>query len=221
MIILAIIVGTILAVMTYLLFVPIFVEMAFPIGGDRKGYTVVSLFPFKFRIKSKLKKKKPKPDTETLARKRLKKKQRRKSKVNFFDLFPDEYPTIKLVIITAVQLVKGIIKAPDSYYLNINLAGGLSEPDNTGYLYGLICSIKPILSEAIKIDFSPDFQSDSLTGKIKGRVIMRIGIMVKELLLFLWRLPKLKIIKIYLKTRKGGKDGRQTHRAGVIHYERA
>jgi hypothetical protein len=221
MIILAIIIGTILAVIAYLLFVPIFVETAIPIGGDGKSHTVIILFPFKFRLKSKSKKEKLKPDKEALAKKRLKKKQRPKSKISFFDLFPDEYPTIKRVIIEAVRLVKGIVKAPDSYYLQINLAGGLSEPDHTGYLYGVICSIKPLLSEAVKLDFRPDFQSESLTGEVKGRVIVRIGSVVKELLLFLWRLPKLKIIKIYLKTRKGGKNGRQTDRSGIIHYERA
>jgi hypothetical protein len=220
MIIIAIISGTILAGIAYLLFVPIFIEANYLIGG--KGRITVAFFPFRIRLKpgKKKAKTKSKPDRETLERQQLKKKKRKQAGFDFKDLFRTEYPTIKRVVVVAAKLIMGLVKVPN-YRLRIELAGGLSEPDETGYLYGLVCSLRPILGRSIKLDYRPDFQGEELTGEIKGRVKIRIGSMAKELLLFLHRLPKLKLIKIYLKTRKGGKDGRQTDRPGVIHYERA
>jgi hypothetical protein len=218
MIIIAIIGGTILAGIAYLLFVPIFIEAVYTLGGKIRA--TISFFPFRFRLKSRAKKAKPKPEKETLAKESLKKKKRKQAGFDFKDLFRTEYPTIKRVVVAVAKLIMGLVKAPN-YRLRVELAGGLDEPDITGYLYGLVCALKPLLGRAIILEYRPDFQSETLSGEIKGRVIVRIGSVAKELLLFLHRLPKLKLIKIYLKTRKGGKDGRQTDRTGVIHYERA
>jgi hypothetical protein len=220
-IILAVIAGTIIAVIMYLLFVPIFFRLSYKIDTLNFKQLEIRLFPLTIHPgKSKGK------DVAKMKRAKDKKEKKRKKKgrtykITFIPLMQNEYATFKHVIIDVIRLISGIIKSPENQSLRVELAGGLSAPDFTGYLYGAVCLIRPYLGKPVLLSFSPDFTSQSLRGEVSGELSIRIANLIKQVLLFLWRLPKLRLIKIYFNVKRGGKYGRQVERAAVVDYKRA
>ncbi|MCJ7687479.1 MAG: hypothetical protein MUO68_24660, partial [Desulfobacteraceae bacterium] len=90
------------------------------------------------------------------------------------------------------------------------LSGGLTEPHITGWFYGGVCAIQPMLGKSIRLFYSPDFTKESLNGKVRGRLAVRLYSIIKEVSIFIWRLPKLRLLRIYFKSRKGGMYGEST-----------
>jgi len=189
----------------YLMLSPISIYLSFDVGGKRMKTAVIGIFPFKYSFK--ISREKKKPEAKTKKEKSKVKATGKKRKYSITPILVDEIETIFSVIGYVFRLIGGIIKSPDRYYLRVRLSGGLSAPDLTGQLYGGIESIKPVLGESVSISYRPDFLAESIEGDVTAGLVVRIITIVKQLLIFGWRLPKLRLIKIYRKMRKGGSDG--------------
>jgi len=196
--ILAIIVGLIAAAMAYLLLSPISIYICYDF--DKKNLTSagISIYPFAYKFKVGAK-------TETQAKPKklksvkLKIKQPKKRGPNFMLLLFNEFDLIKEVLADVFALLIRLVKSPHRYFAYINLGGGLGTPDLTGQLYGGLEMIKPVLGNSVSIKYRPDFLAESLTGQATLGLAVRLGNILKELLIFVWRLPKLRLIKIYRK----------------------
>lgn len=101
----------------------------------------------------------------------------------------------------AVSLIRRIIVSSDCRF-NITLFGGFTEPHLTGYLYGSLCAIQPMLRKSIDVCYQPDFEGRSFGGEVRGRLTVHIYSVLRETLVFLWGLPKMKLLKTYFKLKK-------------------
>lgn len=207
MIITLIITAIVIAGLSYLLFTPVILEISYDITGRKLGPGNIRFYPFSYKLK--FEKKVDKAEAKKVVAKKARKKAAKKSKrpkINFIALVRDEIDLGKTVINAAFRLLKGLIAAPE-YRLFISLSGGLPEPHLTGYLCGGIKAIGPVLGESIALSYAPDFNSEKLGGEVTGRAALRISMIIKELLIFAARLPKLRLLKVYFKIRKGGGNG--------------
>jgi hypothetical protein len=221
MIAILIIAGIILAFVCYLLFIPVFFTLSYSIERHKFEKSEFKFFPLHINLKKSVKKEKAKAEKSQKEKKKAAKPKRRKSRISYIRLAQEEYGTFAQLLVNAARLMIGVLRSPDVFPLEINLEGGLAEPDLTGWLYGAFCALNPTLGRYIVLKFKPDFNARSLEGNVTGKIKLRIYNLVKELLLFVWRLPKLRLIKIYLKIKRGGGRGRQINRTAVIDYERA
>lgn len=199
--------GIILASLIYLLCVPVYFEIGYNIEQRELESCSFKLYPFSYRIKPKIgpdKKSARQSDQEE-----QKKKRKKRLRVNYVQLIRDELGTLKQVAFNSVKFIKGILISPD-YYLDVTLTGGFTEPNITGCFYGSVCAIQPMLGKSIRLFYAPDFTKESLNGKVRGRLAVRLYSIIREVLIFLWRLPKLRLLRIYFKSRKGGKYGKPT-----------
>ncbi len=196
-----------IAVLTYILFMPIFFEINYDIDNRTVQKGVIRIYPFKFSFKIGGEKKAADADkTVAAGKKKVKRKKKMQGlKIDFMRLLREEYMMLKQIGVEAMRLAAGIIKTPD-YHLNVSLNGGFASPDLTGCLYGGVCAVRSMPVKAINIEYNPDFNVERLGGEVTGRVVVRISTIIKELLLFAWRLPKLKILKTYfrIKRRRNG-----------------
>jgi len=199
--------GIILAGLIYLLCVPVYFEIGYNIEQRELESAFIKLYPFTYRIKPKIG-----PDKRSARQsdqEEQKTKRKKRLRVNCVQLIRDELGTLKQVAFNSVKFIRGILISPD-YYLNVNLTGGLTEPHITGWFYGSVCAIQPMLGKSIRLFYTPDFTKESLNGKVRGRMAMPLYSIIREVLIFLWRLPKLRLLRIYFKSRKGGKYGEST-----------
>lgn len=201
MITLAVILIIISLLFAYLLFVPMALHLHYIIGDKTSKTSIIKLYPFEYRFKSG-KSRKNLPAKISVAKDDKTKPGKRK--LNFVKLVRAESQTFKLLFINGAKLFYGLLKAPKIKRLNVSLSGGLAGPDMTGMLYGGVMAIKPMLRQPIAIAYNPDFGVDRLAGDLNIEVVVRLYKIVKELLLFIWRMPKLRLIKIFFKLRKGG-----------------
>jgi hypothetical protein len=91
----------------------------------------------------------------------------------------------------------------DRYYIELNLSGGFRSPDITGQIYGLVQTGRAIPSPSLSLAYRPDFSSDRLQGTIAAGSVFKAYKLIILLILIIWRLPKIKLIKIYRKFKKG------------------
>jgi len=189
-------------VLFYLLLVSINLQYAYSLT-NRTGILNISFFPFK--LKNQLHPKK-KPEPETSKDISLKKKTSDHKRQFDWRILIDEFEILKLLLVRALELLPRLARFPDRYYLNISLKGGFDAPDVTGYIYGGVNALKPQLAKIGIIEFKPDFNANQIVGTIGAGVELRIVILVKELLIFIWKLPKLKTINFIRKLRKGNKS---------------
>ena len=199
--------GIILAGLIYLLCVPVYFEIGYDIEQREFETCSFRLYPFSYRIKPKIG-----PDKKSDRQSDQGKQKTTKMKnigIRFLQLIRDDLRTLRQVASNSIKFIQGIVISPD-YYLNVNLAGGFKEPHITGCFYGSVCAIQPILGNSIRFFYTPDFTKGSLNGKIRGRLAVRLYSIIREVLIFFWRLPKLKLLRIYFKSRKGGKYGKPT-----------
>jgi uncharacterized membrane protein (DUF485 family) len=194
----AIIIAFILLVIAYILLSPVSIYICYDFDHKNVSTAGVKIFPFSFKLKT------GKPKEKTTKTKKPPKPAKRKKKsgkrgTDFFPILIDNFEMFKKIIVDFVVLIIGILKSPDRFFADVNLGGGLGEPDLTGQLYGGIQMIKPALGNSMLISYSPDFMAESLSGRATVGLVVRIGNILKELLIFVWRLPKLKLIKIYRK----------------------
>ncbi len=203
-----IIIGTtgMVAVLIYLLCVPVYFEIGYSIEQRELEIAFIKLYPFSYRIRPE-----NRPDKRSARqsdREKQKTKRKKRFRVNYMQLITD-FTTLRQVASNAMKFIRGIVISPD-YYLNVNLTGGFTEPHITGWFYGGVCAIQPILGNSIKLFYSTDFTKESLNGKITGRLAVRLYSIIQEMLIFFWRLPKLRLLQIYFKSRKGGSYGEST-----------
>ena len=199
--------GIILAGIIYLLCVPVYFEIGYNIEQRELESCSFRLYPFSYRIKPKIG-----PDKKSAKQSDQKEQKTTKMKkicIRFLQLISDDLRTLRQVASNSVKFIQGIVISPD-YYLNVSLTGGLTEPHITGWFYGSVCGIQPMLGKSIRLFYTPDFTKESLNGKVRGRLAVRLYSIIREVLIFLWRLPKLRLLKIYFKSRKGGKYGEST-----------
>jgi len=213
MIAIAIIIGVVLLLIIYLLLIPIACDVAYNIQNRRFKRLTVIIYPLLFSYNAKIEK-------NLITDKKISEVSAQETKKTTISIKPPsnksangwrynlllEFDLVVEIVKLSFRLLKGILQAP-SYRLNISLTGGLSEPDITGSLYGGVCAVSPLLGRFIRLNYLPDFAAQSLGGDITGQAIVRPYKLIKELLLFGWRLPKLRLIKVYLRGRKGGKHG--------------
>jgi hypothetical protein len=191
----------------YILFNPLNLKLAHDIESH-KTTGRIKFFPFEHQFLLKRKKKKapelePKKEVEAVSKK---KKTGKLRFATIWRLLIDEYETLKKTLISCLYFISGILKSPDRYFLKINLAGGVGPPDLTGELFGVIQSIRPMLGNSISIDYHPDFTVEEIKGDLTAGIRVRIISVLKEILIFGWKLPKLKLIKIYRTNKKGERD---------------
>ena len=145
----------------------------------------------------------------------IKRNKRRKERRDFVSyvqlirLIRDELGTLSQVASNSVKFIQRIVISPD-YYLNVSLTGGFTEPHITGWFYGSVSGIQPMLGKSIRLFYAPDFTKESLNGKVRGRLTVRLYSIIREVLIFFWRLPKFRLLRIYFKSRKGGRYGKPT-----------
>ena len=113
-----------------------------------------------------------------------------------------ERRTFRRTLAAFANFTKAILLSADRRYFKINLSGGLSSPDLTGQLYGFIQACKSLSYDSISLSYVPDFMNDKLRGTIVAGTVFRIYEILNQLMLFIWRLPKMKLIKIYYHYRK-------------------
>ena len=200
--------GIILASLIYLLCVPVYFEIGYDIKQRKLENCSFKLYPFSYRIKPKIGSDK-KSDRQN-DKKEQETKKKKKIRIRFIQLIKNELGTLKQVASNSVKFIHGIVISPD-YYLNVSLTGGFKEPHITGWFYGSVCLIQPMLGKSIRFFYTPDFNKESLDGKVRGRLTVRLYSIIREVLIFFWRLPKLRLLRIYFKSRKGGRYGKSAN----------
>ncbi len=115
-----------------------------------------------------------------------------------------EHQLIRQTAVLFTDCVKKALMLPEQYYIHINLSGGFRSPDITGQVFGLVQAGSAIPSQSLCLAYHPDFTSDRLQGTIAAGAVFKAYKLVILLSIIIWRLPKIKLIKIYRKVKKGG-----------------
>ena len=143
--------GIILAGIIYLLSVPVYFEIGYNIEQRELESAFIKLNPFSYRIKPKIG-----PDKKSASQsdqEEQKTKKKKKIGIRCVQLIRDELETLRQVASNSVKFIQGIVISPD-YYLNVSLTGGFKEPHITGWFYGSVCAIQPMLGKSIKLSYS-------------------------------------------------------------------
>lgn len=191
----------------YILFSPIAIYFALNFDGGFSGFAGVRLFPFAHKFFIETKRKPVRTKGMEIKLKKLGTEKGRKTFRKLFEVFHislDEWEILPKIFINLLRLFRGILKSPDQYYLKISMAGGLGPPDLTGQLYGTILSVRPVLGRSVSLDYRPDYLTDNLSGEVVAGAIVRAYRLLSEMIIFVWRLPKIRIIRIYHRLKKGG-----------------
>ncbi|MCD6161502.1 MAG: hypothetical protein J7K40_03695 [candidate division Zixibacteria bacterium] len=204
----AIIIGIVIflfIICLYLLFNPLILSFNFIIRDTFSGAVAVRFAPFEYKYVFSKKKTETKKEIKEIAqREKTAKPIKRRKKISYLQIAINEFEIIKHVLLEVCKFIGRLLKFPDRYFLNISVQGSLGSPDMTGEAYGVIESIKPMLGESVSIAYQPDFLSGSLSASIIAGMETRVSCLIKEMLIFTWKLPKLGIIRIIRKLRKGG-----------------
>jgi hypothetical protein len=202
--ILLVIFGIMLAAVSYVLFIPVNLQFSVIIEEKVTGFSSVKAFPFKRQLYPRP----PKPEKAEkpkLAKEEKPEKEPKVEKKKKFDLSALNRSDIGMLLGVAgeaFKLLGRIFKAPD-YYLVANLAGGAEEPDITGELFGAYHAVRPNLPAAVRISYVPDFLAGRFAGNISGGLVVTVFGLIKEVVIFIFRLPKIKLFKLYRKLKKG------------------
>jgi hypothetical protein len=113
-----------------------------------------------------------------------------------------ERETIGQIVTTSAGFAKKLVLSTDRYYIEMNLSGGLASPDLTGRFYGLVQAFRTIPSDSLSLHFRPNFMENELRGTIIAGTAFRIYKILLQLVIFVWRLPIIKLIKLYRNYRK-------------------
>ena len=113
-----------------------------------------------------------------------------------------ERETIGQTVATLAGFARKLALSADRYYIEMNLSGGLGAPDLTGQFYGLVQACRTIPSDSLSLYFHPNFIENELRGTIIAGTVFRINKILFQLMVFVWRLPIIKLIKLYRNYRK-------------------
>lgn len=103
----------------------------------------------------------------------------------------------------ALRLILGLVKSIRHLNLRVSLRGDFGEPDISGMIYGWSMALTPLLGDSASFFYRPNFAGEPLRAGVFGGFEFRIAVVLKELLIFIWRLPKLRMLKIYWRLKKG------------------
>ena len=192
-----------LVICLYFLLIPVSLSLSYNTEGKR-SIGRIKFFPFVYRFafdkeKREAKKKKAVKD------KIIKKKQKvGKKKIPVWQVLLYEYDTTIAVTVDFFRFAGRLLKSTERYTLDVSLKGGMGSPDLTGQLFGVLQSVEPMLGKSVRIAYQPDFLSESINVKVNVTAGVRIRTynILKEVLIFAWELPKLKIIKIVRRLKK-------------------
>lgn len=191
----------------YILFSPIAIYFALNFDDGFSGFAGIRLFPSGHKFFKETKRKPVKTKGVEIQLKKHHTEQGRKTLrklVEVFHISLDEWEILPKITINLLRLFRGILKSPDQYYLKISMAGGLGPPDLTGQLYGTVLSVRPVLGRSVSLDYRPDYLADNLSGEVVAGATVRAYRLLSAVIIFAWRLPKIRIIRIYHRLKKGG-----------------
>jgi hypothetical protein len=193
------ILGIIFVFISYLFFMPIKFRIKIRLDKKVSAVSEVRIFPFEHKfIRDKLEKveKPPKAGKKLGVRKP-------KKKLNLSRLGVNDIAILKKVISESLKFAGRVIEAPH-YSLKADIAGGACEPDLTGEIYGAYQAIRFALPESISISYRPNFAAEKFSGTVELGLAIRAIKLLTETLILIFRLPIIKLIKLYRKLRKGG-----------------
>jgi hypothetical protein len=185
----------------YALLMPITVYIDFLIDGGTSRVAGFRIFPFGWNFKPGKSEHKPKILKPSI--------QQKKGGVDLAEVTIADLELLFSMLADLLRFLLGAVRSPDRYFVNAALAGGAGSPDITGQLYGMVRAMRPILPGSISLSYAPDFQSQRLHGRIECGFVVRIVMILRELVLLLLRLPKMKLLRLYMKHRKRGSHGKQ------------
>lgn len=208
LIILITLLGIIFLALTYLLFVPITLRIDILIDKKVSAISEINVFPFKYKFirKKKAEELFAEPESEKVEKAEKKEKKAKKG-LSLSALNRSDIVIIFELVTEALKYLGRLVKAPH-YFLRAEIAGGAAEPDLTGEIYGAYEAIRFILPQSVTFSYRPDFLADKFNGKVEIGLMVRIIKLLKETLVFIFRLPIIKLIKLYRKLKRGGKDGK-------------
>ena len=182
-------IGILILIVTYLFIVP--VNISFSLDSSLSVTAKIQFFPFKIRIT------------------RAKKKVERTKEIDLIRLLIDNFKIIRQVFIFFLTFIKSMFKKKH-HYLQINLQGGLGSPDVTGIAMGIIEAVKPALGNRISFVCFPDMRAQSVTGNFSVQAVVRVYTVITGALSLIFKLPLLRILKIFIKIQKGEYNVRTT-----------
>jgi len=191
--------GMILAGLLYLLYVPVYFQIGYNIEKRSFETGFIKMYPFTYRIGRK--RKRSKAWFRRGDQRGKKEKNKIAATIHFIRLLQNGLGTRGHVGFSVISSIHRVIVSSDCR-LSITLSGGFTEPHFTGYLYGSLCAIQPMLCKSIDVCYQPDFERESFEGEMRGRLAVRIYIILRETLVFFWGLPKMKLLKTYFKLKK-------------------
>ena len=197
----------ILLALGYVLFSPISIFLGFNFVDGISGFAGVKLFPFEYKffrdrarrpVRTNGVEIKPEKTSIEKGRNAL------KSAGEVFNIAVDELELLQNITVNLLKLFRGILRSPDRYYLKISISGGLGPPDLTGQLYGTILAVQPVLGSSVFLVYRPDYLADEMSGDVVASATVRAFRLLSEILVFAWRLPKLRTLRLYQQLKKGG-----------------
>jgi hypothetical protein len=207
MFIISIILAVIFILFAYLLFMPITLRLNILIDEKVSTVSAVKMFPFERKFvlgqpKKEKKVEKPEKIEKVAAKVGEISEKKPKKKFKFSKLSRTDLAIIFDLLGETLKLIGRLLKAPH-YFLRADIAGGAPEPDITGELYGAYHAIRPILPSSIMIVYNPDFAAEKFKGTVEMGLVIRIFRLIWETLVFIIRLPIIRLIKLYRKLKKG------------------
>jgi hypothetical protein len=197
--ILVIIVFVIALSAIYPMFAPISISVSFDSEKGSTPKVALRLYPFApIRFGGKTKSwrfSKPQGESNKII-------ERSSKKLNLFLFLLSDIDLIKTMANEIIRFVIRLVKCPDRYALDLSLQGGFDQPHLTGQIYGAVCAIRPILPESIRVNYDPDYSDDQLKVRLYLVMTIHFAAIVKEFVLFIFRLPVLRIIKAAWRYRK-------------------
>jgi len=178
----------ILLLSIYILLVPVIVSLK--VDSTFSPELKIKFYPFTFRIV-----------------KTARNGSKTRGQIDFARLFFAEYQTANRILVDLWKFIKALFKSKH-HHLTITLRGGFGAPDFTGCVCGMIEAIKPAFGNRVTIVYYPDMVSEALNCDLHTHAVVRMYRVFAETLILILRLPSVKIVKIFIKIRKGDYNAR-------------
>mgnify|MGYP006278145449 CR=1 FL=1 len=199
MLILGTILGSLLALLAFAL--SRWITVTGELGPARREIRIQYLV-FTFRIPSQAQADAERPrdeaDDDEAEPAKEKPTKRRGSALDWLKLIPEGLQVLKQGLIYLVRRLR-------IYDLRVSGTIGTDDPADTGMLIGAIYALYGALqpwSRPVELTIAPDFEAEVYAISLRGRVSVRLGVLVAMPLVMLWHLPKRKIWRTWRKQRR-------------------
>jgi len=197
-------------ILTYILFIPVKVYVNLRIDEKVSAISGIKAFPFELHFisgKSEAKQAKPE-EAGKIEPSSLKTPEKKEKKIQLSKLTTVDIGVLLGVVSEFFKFLGRLFKAPDRYFIQAEISGGLSEPNATGELYGAYHVVKAILPGSVMVDYQPDFLSEKIKGTVNFGFVIRLFNVLKEIAVLIFRLPVVRLIKLYrkIKVKNGGRN---------------